>query len=279
MQRFLASPRRRRRLKWVLAACVVVAAIVLPILLVPQPPQPSVAPPRNAPKAQAVAHSTYVSPAERRAIDSVLDRFLPAALPHSSMATAWRLAGPELKGGTTLREWLHGTSPIPYYPVAGKTFHDWTTIDAGPGYVTFNLLVHPRRGAGTKSAWVFSGEVIRGHSGWLVNRLYTIALFAPPTKSGRHEVGPADFAAGAPSGGTAPLKHGIIAKQWLIAVVAVIALVVLFPLGFFLASILRARRLQRRYRRPREEELPPLPSSFRTAASKPEEQVPAGPRH
>lgn len=257
----------------------VVGAVVAFGVVFRQPPQPSTAPPKNAPLAQLVTRSTRVTPAERRAIDKVLDRFIPAALTHRSMRTAWKLSGPELTGGSSLEQWLHGTSPIPYYPVAGATFHDWTTIDAGPGYVVFNLLVHPRRSSKLKAAWVFSGEMIHSHSHWLVNRLYTIALFNPATKSGRHEVGPADFAAASPSSAAPPVGHGLLGKQWLLAIVGVIALAVLFPAGFGLVSVLRARRRRRRYERPRDKALPPLPHSYDRTAATPPDRAAAGPQH
>ena len=234
-------------------------AIVLPIVLVRQPPQPSVAPPKNAPPAQVNHQSKHVSPATRRAVDALLDRFVPAALSHRSMATAWRLSGPQLTGGTTLRQWQNGTSPIPYYPVGGKTFHSWQTIDAGPGYVVFNLLVHPRHGVKVGS-WVFSGEAVRRHSQWVVNRFYTIAVFRPPTKTGRHEVGPADYQAATASAGntTPPVSHGELGKGWILVIVGIVGLVVLFPVGFFVASMARARRARKRYESGRSRELPPL---------------------
>lgn len=238
---------------------MLVLAIVLPVVLVRQPPQPSATPPENAPKARVNHQSTRVSPATRRAVDNLLDRFVPAALTHRSMATAWQLSGPELTGGTTLRQWKDGTSPIPYYPVGGKTFHTWRTIDAGPGYVVFNLLVHPLRDEKVGS-WVFSGEAIRRHSQWVVNRFYTIAVFRPPTKTGRHEVGPADYQASAPSAASAtpPVAHGEIGKSWILVIVGIIALVVLFPVAFFVGSVTRARRARKRYESGRSRDLPPL---------------------
>lgn len=280
MKGFLASPRRRRRLKWISLAAAIVGALVALVVVVRQPRQPNVNPGKNAPKAQVVSTSTHVRPADRRAITGVLDRFIPAALTRSSMRTAWNLSGPELTGGSTLRQWLHGTSPIPYYPVAGKNFGTWTTIDAGRDYVTFNLLVHPQHGTKVKGAWVFSGEMIRRGSHWLVNRLYTIALLNPPTKSGRHEVGPADFAAGAPSSAPAAGTHGRIGPEWLAVIAGVIGLVILFPLGLGIAALLRNRRRRRQYLQARERELPPLPSAAGTTSSEPpREREPAGPRH
>jgi hypothetical protein len=262
-----SSPRARRRLFRLSAALAIVAVITGAAVFARSPKQPSSAPPKNAPPAQLIKQSKYVSPADRRAINRTLDQFIPAALNRSSPQTAWRLAGPDLKGGTTLREWRHGTTPIPYYPARGKTFHDWTTVDASRDSVDFNLLVHPRKGSKTTSTYVFAGTMVKRGGRWLVNGLYTTAIFARPTKSGQHEVGPADFGAGpAPSsnGSAAPQTTGgnLLGEKWLFAAGGVILLALLFPLGFGIASMVKERRSRKRYARSAGRELPPLPRSY-----------------
>jgi hypothetical protein len=261
-----SSPRARRRLFRLGAAVVVVGAITGIALGVRSPKQPSATPAKDAPPAQLVKQSKYVSPADRRAIDRTLDQFIPAALNGSAPATAWRLSGPELKGGSTLRQWRNGTSPIPYYPARGKTFHNWTTVDAGPAYVDFNLLVHPQHGPKVSSE-VFSGQMLKHGSRWLVNGLYTIAVFARPDKSGRHEVGPADYAASPAAqrgqGGTPPpTGHSAsLSTKWLLVAAGGVVLALLFPLGLGVASVIRSRRARRRYMRSEPRSLPPLPRS------------------
>jgi hypothetical protein len=259
------SPRLRRRFLRIGVVAAAAGAIAGVALLVPNPAPPNPNPPKNALPAQLVHHSTRVTRSERRAIDATLDQFLGAALDRSSPATAWRLAGPELKSGSTLREWRHGTSPIPYYPTREKTFHSWEAVDAGARYVVFDhLLVHARHGPQT-SSWIFSGEVVKRGSRWLVNRLYTIAVMQRPTKSGPHQVGPADFAAAPAQAGPLRISGGGIGKLWLLAVGGLIGLVLLFPVGFAIVSGVRSRRVQRQYERTREAELPPLPRSLETA--------------
>lgn len=259
-----SSPRARRRLIRLGIVLGVAGAIAAVLALVHGGKTPSAAPPKNAPRAQLVKQSKYVSPADRRAINKTLDQFVPAALDRSAPATAWRLAGPDLKGGTTLRQWRNGTSPIPYYPARGKTFHGWTVVDAEPNSVDFSLLVHPRRGTQT-SSWVFSGQMIKRDGRWLVNGMYTAAIMVRPDKHGRHEVGPADFAAGAAASsgqGGAPPPSGSarLGKTWLIILVLGISLALLFPIGFGTVSALRSRRSRMRYARSQSRTLPPLPS-------------------
>jgi hypothetical protein len=270
-----SSPRLRRRLRRLGIALLVAGTIATIGVLVRSPKQPSSAPAKNAPSAQLVKQSTYVSAAERRAIDKTLDEFIPAGLGGKSPETAWRLAGPELTGGTTLRQWRHGTSPIPYYPARGTTFHHWTVVDAGTGYVDFNILIHPLHGeAGSSEA--FSGKMLKRDGHWVVDGLYTIAVFARPDKKGRHEVGPADYAAGpgassgSSSGPPAGSGKSTLGKTWLFVAAGAILLALLFPLGFGVASAIRSRRSRLAYARSRGQELPPLP---RAAQS---ESEPAG---
>jgi hypothetical protein len=257
---------------------MVVGAVAAVAVLVHGPRQPSAAPAKNAPRAQIVSQSTYVSPADRRAIDRTLDRFIPAGLDRSKPKTAWNLSGPGLRGGSTLRQWQSGTSPIPYYPARGKTFHSWKTIDAGPGYVDFNILIHPRRGA-KESSWVFSGQMVKRNGRWLVNGLYTIAIMAKPDKNGRHEIGPDDFAAGPAiqnnqqgQGGPQPNGRATLGTKWLLVAGGVILLAILFPVGLGVASAFRARRVRRAYAAASPRELPPLPRRV----SQPSEPVGSG---
>jgi hypothetical protein len=262
-----SSPRTRRRLVRLGIALAIVGTVTGILVLVRGPKAPSASPAKNAPPAQLVKQSKHVSAADRRAIDKTLDQFIPAALGGRSPQTAWRLAGPELKGGTTLRQWRHGTSPIPYYPPRGQTFHSWTTVDAGPTYVDFSLLIHPQHGP-KGSSEVFSGQMLKQGDRWVVNGLYTIAVFARPDKNGRHEVGPADFAAGPAASGNSqgtppPSGHSAsLGKVWLLAIAGVIVLALLLPLGLGVASVIRSRRARQRYHaRSEARALPPLPRS------------------
>ena len=281
-----SSPRVRRRVAWIGGPLAIVGAIVAVMVLVPggKTPSPEVA--KNAPRAQAVSQSTYVSPADRRAINKTLDRFVPAALGRNAPQTAWNLSGPGLKGATTLQQWRHGTSPVPYYPPRDKTFHSWKTVDAGPGYVNVNLLVHPQSGHGPKgSSEVFSVQMVKHGGRWVVNGLYTTAVFARPTKSGRHEIGPADFAAGPAaqgSGGGAPAqtgKRGALSTTWLFAAGGAIVLALLFPLGLAVVSAVRSRRARRLYMRSDPRSLPPLPRSVQAASQPPAKAGAGAERH
>jgi hypothetical protein len=244
---------------------IVAAVVLVPDHTVPTPAAKNAAParsPTKTPSAHRTSHHAAggrvarhhgITPADRRAINATLDEFIPDAVGQRSMATAWRLAGPELKSASTLKQWRRHSSPIPYFPVAGNRFHGWKTIDASRNAVEFDLLVEPR--AHTRyGSWVFSGEVIRHHSHWLVNRLYTTAQMQP-VRGSRHEIGTADFSAPAAAGAPATTGRGRLSGIWLLAIAGVLGLALLFPLAFGITSVVRGRVR----RSGTDRALPPLP--------------------
>jgi hypothetical protein len=197
----------------------------------------------------------HLTAADRRRIDQTLDRFIPAAVLRQSPAAAWALAGPELKSSSSLADWRAGTSPVPYYPARGTTFHDWTTIDLTRNAVVLNLLLHPKPGSKLGS-YVFSGQVVRHGPGWLVNRWYTIAIMNP-VRGSKHEIGPADF--GAPQASGTPQSNVRRGIWGLLPALGILALAPLVLAGFGIRGVLRARRWRRGLVAAGRTELPPLP--------------------
>lgn len=258
------SPRSRRRLRLVVACAVPLVAVVSVFALIPSHGPSAPGPTGNEGPAQLASATPKVklTRADRRQIDAVLDRFLPAAMERKDPAAAWALAGPELRSGSTLAEWRRGSSPVPYYRARETTFHSWQTVDVGPQYVVFNLLVHPAKGS-KLAPYVFSGEVVKQRGRWLVNRLYTIAIMNPPSRTSQtREVGPADFAA--PSGSSTAAVHPRPNSSRILPVLAVLAAIVLVPLSLGIVALRRARRWRRQIRSSGRRELPALPSRYRT---------------
>ena len=259
------SPRVRRRLKWIAALGLPVAVIAALFVLIPSHgPAPSAPTGNEGPaKLASAQRKMKLTAADRRQIDDVLDRFLPAAMERKDETLAWQLAGPELKSGSTLADWRKGNSPVPYYPARETTFHHWASEDVGEDYVIFNLLVHPAKRS-TLAPYVFSGEVVKAHGSWLVNRLYTIAIMNKTTK--KHpmaEVGPADFAAGGSPGSSGPPETTTHSSH-ILPVLALFAAILSIPLGIGFVALRRARRWRRRVRSSGRQEIPSLPSRYRT---------------
>jgi hypothetical protein len=254
------SPRRRRRLSWAAGALAVVATIAVVVAVVPGRAPKSGAPRGDEGPAQVAPTTSYhLTAADRRAIDRTLDRFVPAAMARGDLAAAWRLAGPEMRSGSTLAGWRAGNTPVPYVVPRETAFHDWQTIDVGERYVVFNLLVHPRDRR-IASSIVYAGEMVKTKRRWLVNRLYTIAIMKHPARTGLHEVGPADFAA-PPAGSGRQTGSALLGGVWILPVVVILALVLALPVAAATIAVVRARRWRRTARARNLTPLPPLPAA------------------
>jgi hypothetical protein len=257
-----SSPRARRRL-FTVAGIVAVAAVAGAIVLaVPSSKPGNPAPKGNEGPAQLAARvSKHVSAVDRKAIDATLDQFIPAAVGRRNATLAWSLAGPELRSGSTLADWKRNITPVPSYPVGDPNYHGWGVLDATKDEVDFNLLVHPRKGSGQSSDWVFQGVLVKRDGHWLVNRIYTTAIMAKPD-NGFKEVGPADFAAPGASTDT-PQGAAPIGRRWLVVLLAGLVVGILTPTAVGGLLLLRGRR-RARNRAEGDAELPPLPSSVRS---------------
>jgi hypothetical protein len=262
VRKLIESPRKRRRALWLAAGLAAIGVAVAVVEVIPGSSPKSPAPVAYEGPAQTVAQPVDVRlmAADRKAINSLLDRFVPAAVERQSPSEAWTLAGPELKSSSSLKQWKAGVTPVPYYPARGTTFHGWQPLEVTRNYVTFSLLVHPKPGV-KLGDYVFSGVVIRQHRRWLVNRLYTTAIMNPVRGSTR-EVGPADFQA--PGAAAIVPSKPRLGRSWLLPVVAVLSLAVLAPLGLGLVVFVRSRRRKRRLVAEGRTELPPLPSAIRS---------------
>jgi hypothetical protein len=258
------SPRVRRRLTWGGIAAILVAAGVAIALLVPGK-SPSNAEPTGSrvPAQLAVDTHRKLSAADRRAIDTLLDRFFPAAVERQNPNLAWSLAGPEMRQASSLSDFRKGKSPVPSYPANEANYHHWRAIDVEKGSVVLNILVHPKNPK-TLGTWVFSVLAVKSNGRWLVDHLYPIAIMNPPVRpvTVTHELGPADYAAPPPVSRTSATKSPS-SHSYLLPVVAIFLVLLLIPLTLGAVALIRARRWKRAVRASGRTELPPLPSTYR----------------
>jgi hypothetical protein len=176
--RLLSSPRFRRRLSYVGVVLLAAGIVALVIELIPST---TGGPEHFSPGAvQKVTTPRQVplTPADRRAIDTVLDLFVPAAIGRRHPLRAWPVSSPRLRAGVTRREWAHGGVPVVPYPAGGRRFHDWVLQYSFPKLVGIELGLRPRRGAKVGAA-AFEVELERVHRRWLVNAIYLRAIYPP----------------------------------------------------------------------------------------------------
>jgi hypothetical protein len=202
----------------------------------------------------APAQAAYrLKPAERRAINATLDRFVASAVQRKDLAAAYDLVTPAMRTGISRRAWARGTTNVMAYPARGTRFHGWTVDLARPGYVMLDLLLQPRRHA-HKGPMIFTLELRRVHGRWLVESFIPSASFAGAEKTGSMQA----FADYGPLASKNPKpKH--VNRLFLIGPALVVLLIVAFPAGILLRSWRRNRRAEREYGKPLQRSLPPLP--------------------
>lgn len=266
------SPRLRRRLRWVaIAGLLVVAGVLIAVLIPNKGPSKGAATGNESPAQLAVNTHQKLSRADRRQIDSLLDRFIPAAVGRANLSTAWALAGPEMRSSSSLAEFRKGNLPVPSYPANETNYHHWRAIDVEHGSVVLNILVHPKNPQ-KLGTWVFSIDVVKSKHAWRVNHIYPIAVMNPPVRPSTvtHELGPADYAAPAPTQRTSTTASPS-SRSFLLPVVGIFAVLLLIPLALGAAALLRAQRWRRTVRASGRTELPPLPGSYRGGAEEQKE--------
>ena len=193
-----------------------------------------------------------LTPARRAAITTTLNRFVPAAVERKNPELAWELAGPTLRAGWTLSDWRRGDIPVFPYDVRDERIDHWRKLYSYEDKVGLDVILQPS--SRRVGAMAVSVDVVKRGNRWLVDAWTTSAVFTPP--EGRQWVtGVVDFSAGGFTDksykGKSPIGRSRIDPKWLLAPVALIAIVLVVPLWLGVAALRRRRRLRAEYgRRP-----------------------------
>jgi len=204
--------------------------------------------------AAAPAQAAYrIKPADRRAIDTTLDRFVASAVQRHDLAASYDLVTPAMRSGISRRAWAHGTTNVMTYPARGARFHGWTLDFARRGYLMVDLLLQPRRRARV-GPMIFTLELRRLHGRWLVASFIPSASFAGAQRTGSMKA----FADYGPLAATNP-KPRHVNRLFLVGPALVLLLIVALPGAIVLRSWRRSRRAERAFGKPLPHSLPPLP--------------------
>ena len=202
----------------------------------------------------APAQAAYrLKPAERRAIDATLDRFVTSAVLRHDLAASYDLVTPAMRNGISRSAWAHGQTSVMAYPARGARFHGWTVDLAQPGYVIADLILQPRRGAHV-GPMIFTLELRRVHGRWLVGSFVPSASFAGSGRTGSMKA----FGDYGPLAVKNP-KPRHVNRLYLIGPALLVLLIVALPVGIVLRSWRRNRRAEREFGKPLPRSLPPLP--------------------
>jgi hypothetical protein len=255
----LSSPRRRRRL----VPPLVLLAIVVPLVFLgihfSSAGDPGNA---NGPEVPDYAQpkSVKFTAANQRAVHNVLREFIQTAVDRQDVARSWLIAAPSMRAGFTRRQWNHGDLPVVPYPAANRGLGDWSFVQYSYAKtVGLEVYLFPKPGSGW-SAMTADVELVKGHDGkwrvdyWMPKRFHgppavaATAKAKPAAKKKRVRVAPVHKAAGKRQ--AAPPELAATPKTsrvWWIVPIALLALIVLAPIGIGITFWYRNRRAARQY--------------------------------
>jgi len=179
--------------------------------------------------------------AERRqAVDRILDTFVPAAVERKDPMRALPLVTSAYRSGISNEEWRRGNLPVFPYHSSNQSFHGWTLNYSYPREMSVEILLHPSAQE-TLGALAFTVVLKETKRRWLIDSFVPAASFAPQKKTPKILASP-DFTPFADGRGANRLS-----AQWLLLPAAVLALIVLVPVGIGVAKLRRSRRAWRDY--------------------------------
>jgi hypothetical protein len=179
-----------------------------------------------------------LTPANRRAINHVLDVFVANGVERRSPALARKVASPMMRSSGTKAEWLAGNLPVPPFQAKGSS-HGYTVNTAGPNQANLTLILqakHPK----TDGAIAYNVRLSRIHGRWLLDWFTPAAFFAPSSKTPNITAEP-DLAPGA-ANDLQPKSHGTLIFE---AVFALLLLPAFVVIGLIVVYLVQGRRRRR----------------------------------
>jgi hypothetical protein len=169
-----------RWLPWA-SAVVLTAGIVAVIVVAVGGRDSSSAKPLPAPEAA----ETVVAPppaAPKVPLDpqaqQVAGRFILTAVARENLRAAWKLAGADIRQGLTLKQWLTGSIPVPYYPADAIDRAPLRVAESKKNEALLEVAILPKKGADVKGQLFFIGLKAIGTG---KQRHWVVTYFAPST--------------------------------------------------------------------------------------------------
>lgn len=248
----IRSRRTRRRLAWLAGAAVIAIAVAIAAVFLIPTKGSKLPQARNGPATRVTAPASEkevpVRPADRRKIDALLDRFVPAAIGRKDPQAAYDMGTKSLHEGLSRNQWKTGEIPVYPYDALGTRFHDWTVFLSFANEVELDLMLQPRHPDKIGSA-VLRIDVKRQEGrNWLVDFIYPVEIHSPIV-GGEREAAPATPSA-IPGRTQKRSENEIkapVSPWWFIVLGTVGALVLIGPLVFFGLRWRRHRRAKREW--------------------------------
>ena len=193
------SPRARRRAWWA-AGLLALAGLV--VVLQEALPQGGSFPDTSRPGRPQIVYAPPTVPLtteRRRAINAVLDAFVPAAVERRDPVQALSLVTPAFRAGISRKDWARGKLPVLPYEARGAHFHGWTLDYSLPREVSVDVMLQPAA-TEKRGAIAFTAVFKQQRGNWLVDEFIPAATFAPANADTSRILAQPDFKPSTPGG-------------------------------------------------------------------------------
>jgi hypothetical protein len=239
----LASYRWRRRFAWLGGLLVVVVALTVIVLEMPNE-TPKVQGPSNVPaRIEKAPKPVRLTAREEAVALRVASEFVSTAVARKNVDRAWNLVSSDFRSGMTREDWHRGRLPVSPYSVRKTTWKFDFADSEGVGWTVtlyptkssretpldFQIGLHPV-GSGKHRRWLVDY--------WQASPTNAAALSA----KGSGNAGPG-------GSGNAPSGNAKESRAWLILPLLLLSLVVLIPLGVVSVNSYRGYRARALLRR------------------------------
>jgi hypothetical protein len=185
---------------WAAGALAVVVAFLALSAVLPRGGAPRSTLRPGRPQVVAPIEAVPLTASRRRAIDSLLDAFVPAVVERRDPARALPLVTTAFKEGLSRRDWERGNLPVMPYDARGTRFDSWTLDYSLAREMSVDLLLRPAP-AETRGNVAFTAVFRKERGRWRVDSFVPAASFAPESAPVKRISAQPDFTPAAKGGG------------------------------------------------------------------------------
>ena len=179
------KPGWRKALPWIVAVAVVATGVALLIVFVRNTGHSSATPLNpNVPAVDVskVPKTVKLNPEATR----VARQFIKTAVARKHLAQAYKISGPQIVQGQSLKSWMTGNIAVPPYPVSDVDFAPMKIDYSYPKEALIEIALLPKQGASIKGQ-LFAMDLVKREGKWLVNGWYPRS--SPPVPNGSDNSG------------------------------------------------------------------------------------------
>jgi hypothetical protein len=260
VRKLLASPRRRRRLRWLAIVVAALATVAVLIVFVRNTANDKQVIRSGKPQRAVVRKPVRLSRSELRRVHSTAVKFIETAVVRQHVGESWDITDPTLKAGFTRARWAKGDIPAIPYPADTPQYAPYKLLYSYRNDAALVIALLPTHGHPEYNPSSFTVELLKRNGRWLVSSFTPRKLGGVDAVQQSAERANAARAARehgnaeASSSSTGDSSKATLSAVWLAVPGALLALLLLIPVALGIRGWLRGRRAMR--------DFPPPPSPF-----------------